>query len=341
MDELNIWAVGGGVVIGLLFGLVMQRSRFCMVAAVSNMILIRDYRHTQAFLFAWAVAIAGTSLLESTGLVAIADSSYRAARIDWFGASVGGLLFGFGAALAGGCSTRTLINTAEGHIGGLLALIMMIIFSGITFFGLLEPARVALLEFTAVQIQASDSGAAPLLHIAQWLAGLTLAIICIIVMRLLGPTSGNHRLILAGGAIGFLVVMGWFVTGWLALDEFNETAPGSAIITGPLARLNYSLATGTEFPFTFSTSFVFAVFVGAVISALIAKDFHWTRPDPARIPHYLIGGSLMGVGAIVAGGCNIGQGLTGLSTLSITSILAATGIMMGVIIGIKWWERHA
>lgn len=341
MDNGTVWLIGGGIVVGLLFGWVMQRSRFCMVAATSNMILVRDYRHAQAFLAAWAVAIAGTSLLESTELVLIADSQYRNASVDWLGATAGGLLFGFGAALAGGCATRTLVNSAEGHIGGLLALITMIMFSGITFYGALEPLRIELFRVTAVELAAADSGVATLLKIEPWVVGTMLAIICFILMRFLGSIAGNRVLILSGGAIGLLVVLGWFITGYLAQDVFIETAPKSAIITGPLARLHYSLATGAQFPFTFGTTFVIAMFSGAVISALAFGEFRWTRPDPARIPHYLIGGSLMGVGAITAGGCNIGQGVTGVSTLSITSLLAATAIFAGATAGIKWWERHA
>ena len=52
MDGVNITAISGGLGIGLIFGIVLQRSRFCMVAAVSNLVLIRDYRQGQAFLAA-------------------------------------------------------------------------------------------------------------------------------------------------------------------------------------------------------------------------------------------------------------------------------------------------
>lgn len=341
MDGMVVWAGGGGLVIGLLFGLVMQRSRFCMVAAVSNMMLVRDYRQTQAFLAAWAIAIAGTSLLESGGYVAISESAYRVARIDWLGATGGGLMFGFGAVLAGGCATRTLVNTAEGHLGGLLALTTMIIFSGMAQYGSLEPARVALLELTAVHPGTEDSGLAMLLHVPSWLAGISVAIICLACIRLLGSVSENRAIILAGGLIGLLVVLGWFLTGFIAQDVFTSTVPTSAKITGPLARMNYSLVTGSEFPFSFSIAFVTGVFAGAVAGALMSGTFRWKRPDPALIPHYLVGGALMGTGATLAGGCNIGQGITGMSTLSLTSVLAAIAIFTGAVLGVKWWEQHA
>jgi len=340
MEDFSLWASSGGLVTGLLFGLIMQRSRFCLVAAVSNMMLVRDYRHSQAFLAAWAIAIAGTSLLEASGYVAISESSYRVAQLNWSGAIFGGLLFGFGAALAGGCAARTLVNTAEGNIGGLLTLITMIIFSAMTQYGYLEPARVALLKLTVVKLDVNDSGIASLLQLSPAVTGIAVAITCLAIMRLLGSVAGNRSLILAGSLIGLLVTLGWFLSGWVAQESFASVTPTSAKITGPLAHLGYSLATGTAPSFSFGSTFVTSIFMGAILSALMSGTFHWTRPDPTRIPHYLIGGACMGIGAILAGGCNIGQGITGVSTLSVTSILAVTAIFTGAMLGVKWWERH-
>jgi len=341
MDNLALWTGSGGLVLGFLFGLVMQRSRICMVAAVSNMLLIRDYRYVQAFLAAWAIAIAGTSFLESTQLVAIADASYRGARFDWFGAVAGGLLFGLGATLAGGCTVRTLVNTAEGQMGGLLVLLVMTVFCGITQYGPLEPVRVLLMERTAIQLQSGDNGLAALLNISPWIIGLAAAMACLVFIRISGPIGENRALILAGGSTGLLIVLAWLFTGWVVQDPFAGTVPSAATITGPLARYGYYLGTGTGLTFSFGVAFVAGILAGAVASAMGTKTFHLRRPDPARIPHYIIGGILMGVGAITAGGCNIGQGLSGVSTLSITSLLATAGIFTGAVAGIKWWERHA
>ena len=48
-DSLNLWLIGGGVIVGLLFGAIVQRSRFCLVAAVSNLVLVKDHRHLHAY----------------------------------------------------------------------------------------------------------------------------------------------------------------------------------------------------------------------------------------------------------------------------------------------------
>ena len=340
MNELNLPAIAGGVVIGLSFGVIMQRSRFCMVAAVSNAMVMRDYRHVQAFLAAWAIAIPGVMFVESAGWVAIADAGYRSARLNWSGSIAGGLLFGFGAALAGGCAARTLVNVAEGHLGSLITLVAMMLFAGITTFGLLEPARMALSGATAITLASGDSGISAVIRVPPWLVGVVISIVAVGLIVRLGQIRENARLIFAGAAIGGLVVLAWLVNGWWAADEFTSGRLAAIAITGPLARISYWLSTNTGSVLNFGGAFVAATFVGAMLSAVLRRGFIAATADARRIPHNLIGGAFMGIGATLAGGCNIGQGLSGVSTLSIGSILATVSMVGGTVLGVKWWERH-
>ncbi|MCG6975824.1 MAG: YeeE/YedE family protein [Acidiferrobacterales bacterium] len=341
MNELNVSAITGGLIVGLLFGVVMQRSRFCMVAAVSNIVLMRDYRHAQAFLAAWAIAIPGVMLVEHMGWVAIAEAGYRSARLNCTGAITGGMLFGFGAALAGGCAARTVVSAAEGHLGSLLTLLAMTLFAGITTFGILEPARMALTDATAITVTSGDSGLAALLHLPAWLAGIVFSVVLIGLIIRLGQIKENAGLILSGAAIGALVVFAWLVNGWWAVGEFGSTRPAAIAITGPLARFSYLLMTNTGSMLNFGGAFIVATFVSAMVSALLRRGFIATVGDVRRIPLNLLGGAFMGIGATFAGGCNIGQGLSGVSTLSITSILAIVAMIAGTVLGVKWWERRA
>ncbi|WP_296809098.1 YeeE/YedE thiosulfate transporter family protein [Thiocapsa sp.] len=96
-DQINPWLTGGGLAIGFAFGVVAQRSRFCVVSALSNFVIMRDYRQLHAYLAALGVAVIGTFALEWWHLVAIADSGYRRPAFNWLGALGGGLIFGFGA----------------------------------------------------------------------------------------------------------------------------------------------------------------------------------------------------------------------------------------------------
>ena len=70
--------------------------------------------------------------------------------------------------------------------------------------------------------------------------------------------------------------------------------------------------------------------VGAFLAALQSKDFAFRLPTPGRFVQQTAGGALMGIGASIAGGCNIGHGITGLSALSVTSLVATVFTMIGV-----------
>jgi uncharacterized membrane protein YedE/YeeE len=243
-DPFNLTLVAGGLTLGLIFGAVVQRSRLCMMAAVSNHLLMGDRRQIDAYLVALAVAILGTQALESGGWVAIAESSYRSARIDWLGTSLGGLLFGFGTTLAGGCAARILVGAAEGNGGALLALLAFALAATATQFGALEPVRVWVLSATAIESPAGSSSLAALLGVPPWILAAAVAGACLWLVFV--PTRGHWSLglLAAGATVGVLVVTGWWITGHLAQDEFSAARPASLTFSGPVARASEYLMAG-------------------------------------------------------------------------------------------------
>lgn len=340
MTAEGLWLQGGGLVIGLIFGIIVQRQRFCMVAAVGNFVLLRDWRHIHAFLAAWAVAIAGTQWLEASGLVPVAESTYRGAQLDWAGAVLGGLMFGFGATLAGGCAARTLVRAAEGSFGAWIALLVFAVTAAVTQFGALAGVREHLANLSAISLSAGDSSLAVLFHIPPGVAGIVVAVLCLVWLVIVGRGTHDRRLIIGGAAIGALVVLAWWVTGNLARDEFTRIPPSALNISGPLARIAHILVTGSSSGIGFGIPFVLGTVVGATFSSFLAGTLRWQIPEARYIPNYLAGGAMMGVGAILAGGCNIGQGLSGVSTLAMGSLAAAGAIFTGAILGVKWLERN-
>ncbi|MBI3571639.1 MAG: YeeE/YedE family protein [Gammaproteobacteria bacterium] len=336
-----LWLQGGGLATGLIFGIIVQRQRFCMVAAIGNLVLMRDWRHVHAFLAAFAVAIAGTQWLEASALVPVAESAYRQARFDWLGATTGGLVFGFGATLAGGCAARLLVRSAEGSFGAWIALLAFALMAAVTQFGALAGAREHLANMSAISLRAGDSSLAVLLHMAPGIAGSIFAILCAAWLAIAGRGTHDRRMITGGAAIGALVVLAWWVTGNLARDELARVAPSALNISGPLAKITHALVSGSSIGTGFGIPFLFGTVLGAVISAFFAGALRWQIPEARYIPNHLAGGAMMGVGAILAGGCNIGQGLSGVSTLSIGSLSAAGAIFAGAVLGVKWLERKA
>ncbi|MFK5914373.1 MAG: YeeE/YedE family protein [Woeseiaceae bacterium] len=337
MEDLNIWLVGGGLAVGAIFGLLVQQNRFCMVAAMGNFLLIKDNRQLLAFVAALLTAIVGTQLLEFTETVAIADSSYRNSQLDWFGASLGGLLFGIGAVIAGGCATRVLVKSSEGSVNAIITLLFFMLLAAGAQFSFLETFRIDITAATSVELT-GDASIATVLGLPHWLPAIVIVILmAAYLFKNWNPEAKN--MIIAGVTIGLLVVASWYITGVLAQDEFDPTKPSGATVSGPLARFGYILI-AAKFPaLSFSISFVIGISIIVFATSLLTGRFTIEAPKQGAVKFSVIGGSLMGVGAIMAYGCNIGQGLTGISTLSLESILAFSGMLIGTAGAIKFIEK--
>ena len=340
MPEINTWLVGGGLAVGAVFAIMAQRFRFCLVSGTTNLLLIKDYRQSMAFAAALLVAIVGTQLLEIQDIVEIAKSSYRNSTLDWFGALVGGIIFGIGATLSGGCAASTLVKTMEGRIHSLLALLSFSIIAASAQFGFLETFRLDLTHATSIELT-TDAGIASILSLPQWLV-LAVIVIGLLFFIFQGwKRSPDKTMITVGIIVGLLVVFGWYVTGVLAQDEFEPTNPSGITVSGPLARFGYIIISGRIPALSFSISFVIGIAITSLLFALATKQFKITMPTKGMTKMALSGGALMGFGAIMAYGCNIGQGLSGISTLSMESLLAVIGMVLGVAIVTKWMERNA
>jgi len=336
--EFNTWLVGGGLVLGLILGGVVQYSRFCMSAVVSNFVLMRDCRQLHAFLLAISVAVVGTQLLNMTGLIDLNESAYLAPKIDWTGAILGGLLFGIGTILAGGCIGRTVVRVGEGNIGALIALIVMGIVAAVTMYGPLEPVRVSLYQATVIEIPPEMASIPGMLHFsAPYLVAL-FVILCLSIVVLTGKKNHSRVLLVAGSILGLLIVAGWWITGNLSQDLFSMHRPSSLTYAGPLAQSGYMLATGSVLGegAQFGVTLLIGTLLGSFITAMLTGGFRWNAPKAHHLNSIIIGGSLMGFGAILAGGCNIGNGLTGMSALSVRSLVAVIAIFAGMRIGVYW-----
>lgn len=331
---------GGAIIIGLLFGVFVQRSRFCMTAAIANIVLIRDYRQLHGYIAALATALMGTQLLEGFGVVDVADSAYRSGTVDWVAVLGGGLLFGIGAVFAGGCVGRILVRTGEGSISALLALSTLALGAVVAYVGVLEPFRGWLAASTSIYIGDGDSSLAAVLGLPQWLVAGCLATL-LAVFLIVGVLRHKASLffVIAGALIGLVIVAGWWLTGYIVQDEFTVYKPYSLSFSGPVARTAIYLAENKTNGSFYSIALTFSVLAGAFASAIFSGTFKLTPPDAVSVGRTLLGGFLMGVGAIFAGGCNIGQGLSGMSTLAVESMFASAAIVSGMYVGIKWLQR--
>lgn len=329
----------GGLAIGLALGVVIQRSRFCMVSALTDAVLLGEYRRVQAYFWALGAAVLGTLAIESGGLVAMAESGFRAPRVDWIGAIAGGLAFGVGAVLAGGCAGRTLVNAAEGNLGSALALGAFAVAAYVAQFGFLEPLHGALVRSTAWSFPTGDASLPSLLGVNPWLAGGAVAALCLAAAGRWCVKGDTLEPVATGLLLGALVVAAWWTTGHLAASEFEPGRPESLSFSGALARIVLDVKSGHVVGSPFGPTLVAGTAAGAAASAVLGRTFHWVRPPRERAGYYVSGGLLMGVGAAFAGGCNIGNALSGVSALSVRALMATIAIFCGMRLGLAWLQR--
>lgn len=315
-----------GLVIGLVFGLSSQMTGFCLYRGLKECWSKQHGYKLQAFALALAVAVAGTHLISSTGLVDTHQSLYLNPSVSWLLVPLGGLMFGYGMGLANGCGARALVLLAQGNLRSLVVLGCLGIAAYMTLSGVLAPLRLYALQHTSLNLPASTLPETSLRSLIIWVfvAALTLYAV--------GRTNLRQRLVdLAGGAIiGLLISAGWLVTGWLGADPFEPMTPTSLSFVAPIGdTIQYAmLSTGVSL--RFGTAIVIGVFIGSFLAALLRGRYQLEAFESApQMSRYIAGGSLMGVGGVLAMGCSIGQGLTGLSTLAYASFIAVLSIVIG------------
>ena len=347
--------------IGAVFGAAAQRSNFCTMGAIADIVLMGDWTRLRMWALAAAVAIAGTSWLQLAGLIDVHESIYTGRRLQWLGHLAGGLLFGVGMVLASGCGARTLLRLGGGNLKSLVVFITLGLVAYMSLRGILAGPRSALgavaLALPAPQdlpsLVVAHSGLAPdsaLLACALVSAG------SLALFALSSRDSWQPGPLLGGLTIGLCIVAGWYLSGQLAfLAEDPETLAPAFLAThsGRMESLSfvapyaYSLEllmlwTDASRHVSIGIATTAGVVAGAAVAALASHSFRLEGfRDTADLVRHLAGAALMGFGGITALGCTIGQGLSGLSTLSAGAALTVAGIIAGATLTLKIELRNA
>lgn len=310
-------AVWFAVGLGIAFGALAQITRFCLRRA-----LVGEDRRQAAgvWLTALAVAVLGTQAAVAFGWIGFGDHRFMAADLPVLAIVAGGLMFGAGMILTRGCISRLTVLSGSGNLRALMVLVIFAITAHAALKGVLAPLRTTLGSVTV----ALDSAALPG-HPLIW-AGLIAALAFGFALR-----SGNRVTSLGLAAlIGALAPLGWVGTGFVLYDDFDPVAMQSLSFTAPAAESIFYTVASTAIPASFGTGLIGGVLIGALVAALLGGGFRWQSFEtPAQTGRYLAGAVLMGLGGVLAGGCTVGAGLSGIPTLSIAAILAIGSIVAG------------
>ena len=339
-----------GLCFGGLLGATVQRTQFCKMGAISDIFFIGDWNRFWAWVLAIATAILGTQTLHMQGLIDLSESIHLTPNLGWAGAILGGLMFGFGMTLCGGCGNKTLVRLGAGNLKSLVVAIVLGIFAYMTLRGLIGLAQVELEAATIIDLSAFELETQ---NIPAFLSLLGLDVeltrvvsICVIsgglfVFCLKNTAFRESKIDMAAGFIvGLLIVAAWFVTGNIGFDDFEPTPIASFSFVAPIGEGLLYFMTFTGSKINFGIAVVGGILLGSFVSAKISGEFRIEAfVDASDLKRHLSGGALMGTGGVLALGCTIGQGVSGMSTLALGSLIALLSIIAGGTFGMKYLEK--
>lgn len=342
VPQLQSSLVWGGLAIGFLLGALVQRSNFCMANCFTSIKIFGSFLQFKAYMVALLVAMAGVQLLKTAAMLDPAQSIYLPTQFPILGYITGGFIFGIGMVFAGGCASRILVRVGEGNLGALVSVFAVNFTAASSLAGHL--AYTNQYVFRKLQVTLPSSSIPDLLHVNAWiLIGLFALFLAVWFIKTRGEDDfWGAKWPLVGLAVGLLVVAGWYVTGsahtkvmadeFLAMDTSvtSKFRPTSLTFAKPNVDFFSYMATASGSSLDFGVATVIGVLLGSFIAAVSTKSFNWiVPPNKNAFLGHLIGGLLMGYGAIIAMGCNIGQGLTGCSVLGLGGVITVTFIVLG------------
>lgn len=358
--RLHIWAIG--FLLAMLTGVLLHRGHFCTMGAISDWVLMRDATRLRQWALALAVAMAGFGAMVWWGGLSPENTIYASHHLAWLSGLLGGALFGAGMVLASGCASQSLVRLGAGNLKSLVVLLAMAVAGLATLKGWTAVVRVQYLDPVGVALPHGPFAGQWLSALTAWplpeASGLSAALVALgllaWVVKGRGFNTGANWV--TGAGLGLLVVAFWWLSGVFGfVAEHPETLEPVFLTThsGRMEALSFTApvaswldallyySDGTK-RLTLGMVTAAGVLSGACASALMQGSFRWEsfthRSDLVR---HLLGGVLMGIGGVMAMGCTFGQGLTGLSTLSLGSVLSVLGIFAGASAALQWQLRHS
>ena len=340
-DTLQLFITVLGFAGGVVFGFAARSAHFCTLGAIEEAYYGAERTRLRTWMLAVGVAIAVTQYLDLAGYIDLARSWRLSGHLPLGGAIIGGLMFGFGMALVGTCAFGMLVRLGGGDMRALLSSLVLGIVGFMTMSGVLARLRLMTIERLSLDLPPLSSQMIPKLLFGDSRAG-QLALAALLVAALVGWALSSaryrakNRHVLAALALGLCIGWGWLVTSTLGQETLYPQQPDSYSFVRPIGQSILWLMIASGASASFAVGGVFGVIAGAFLAAWQQGEIVWEGFDDAHeMRRHLFGAALMGVGGILAGGCTIGQGMTGVAALSLTAFVAIAAIIAGALIGIR------
>ena len=327
-----------GLILGIIFGFVLQRGRFCMNSAFRDIIIGKDYTLFKSLGAALLVSMVGFATLAGANIITL-----NSKPLVWGGNIIGGFIFGIGMVIAGGCASGITYRVGEGMGGAMSAALGLTLAALATATGFLKPVK-EWLQTAKTPAEGPNETLASIFGLDyEWFA-IVLAVVIGLAWWYFArknATAGGYKANEGASLFDRIFKLGW---GWIPTGVVIALVGMAAFPLSAEAGRNYPLGitsgwlkigqmTQPGVPFDNSLKWdmwlIVGIIVGAAIAAFIAKEFKLRMPPARMLAQTFIGGALMGFGAVCSTGCNIGHILSGVPQLSIGSIFAGIAIVLG------------
>ncbi len=324
---------------GILLGLAARLGRFCTLGAIEDLLYGSSDTRMRMWALAIGTAIIGSFSLMGAGFLTATDTYYLSIR--WLPAAsiVGGLMFGYGMAMSGNCSYGALARLGGGDMRSFVIVLVMGLSAYMVLAGPLAPLRDFLFNQTAVTNEVPPG----LAQHAAALTGLPVSGIGIGVgiLFILGAISsaklrGDRKAMFWSVVVGSAIVSGWAGTQWVFSTGFDGLPVVSHSFSAPVGETLLYAMTGSARSASFAVGSVCGVLLGAFIGSVIKGHFRWEAcEDPRELRRQIVGAAIMGVGAVIALGCTVGQGLSAFSVLAVSAPVTFLAIFAGAAVGLR------
>ena len=357
MSSLATKVLWASFALATVFGAIAQRTHFCTMGAVSDVVNMGDWTRARMWVLAIAVAVFGFNGMVALGWVEAKQSFYAGPRLLWLSAVVGGAMFGFGMVLASGCGSKNLVRLGTGNLKALVTVMVLGLAAFATLRGITAVLRVNTVDLVYLDMPtgqdlpslwaASLGMAKPTL--AMLLGGLVALVLTAWVLR--KPEGRTAEVWWGGAGIGLAVVALWWVSGRMGYVPEDPTTLEPAFLATNSRRMeSFSMVAPVGYTLDWLLFFsdksklltlgivsTVGVVVGSLVGSLADRSFRWEGFGGVEdVANHLVGGVLMGVGGVVAIGCTVGQGISGLSTLSVGSMIATASIVAGAVLALRY-----
>lgn len=327
-----------GLVGGILLGLAARIGRFCTLGAIEDLYYGEKTLRMHMWGIAIGVSVVGTFALAWLGWLELQQTLYLSRSWNPLESIIGGLIFGYGMALAGNCGYGALARTGGGDLRSLLIVLIMGISAYVTLGGPLSGARIWLFGGTesATSSPAFAHAVSNVTGTSIEFTGMTMGCIILAATLLNRDLRQSASHVFWGAVVGLAIVTGWAGTQWVASNGFDAVPVVSHTFSAPIGETLLYMMTSSGNSISFGTGSVAGVLIGAFGGSLYKGHFRWEAcEDPRELRRQILGSVLMGIGAVLAVGCSVGQGLSAFSVLAFSAPITLLCIMVGAAIGLR------